>query len=253
MNIALLVPALNEEASIARTASVMREAVDLGIVQSATVLDSGCTDATVDIAKSHGVATLQVSTIRKDVGEVLGKGDSLWRGVQGVSADAYVFLDADLGNVHARHIEKLVDTFLDHDDAILVKGAFRRVDEHGAPRPQPAGRVSEEVGFPLLALVDDKLTSLRQPLSGQVVVRAEALSECGMVTGYGVEIAMLIDVWRAYGSNAIVEADLGDIKNRWKPDDALDNVRDEVLAGAALCGVVLPSHGTVSLPGVVRR
>jgi glucosyl-3-phosphoglycerate synthase len=231
----------------------MREAVDTGIVQSATVLDSGSSDSTADIAKSHGVATLQVSAVRRDVGEVLGKGDSLWRGVQGVSADAYVFLDADLGNVSVRHIEKLVDTFLDHDDVMLVKGAFRRVDEHGAPRHQPAGRVSEEVGFPLLALVDEKLTTLRQPLSGQVVVRADALLQCGMVTGYGIEIAMLIDVWRSYGANAIVEADLGDINNRWKHDDALDDVRDEVLAGAALCGVVLPSRGDVSLPNVVRR
>lgn len=253
INVALLVPALDEAGNIERTARVMRESIDAGIVQSATVLDSGSTDSTAALARACGVAVLTVADVRTDLGPVLGKGDSLWRGTQAVNADAYVFLDADLGNVDVRHVESLVDTLLNNDDALLVKGAFRRVDENGVPRAQPAGRVSEEVAVPLLSLVDDRLAALRQPLSGQVAVRTEVIAQCGVVTGYGIEIAMVIDTWRTFGSRSIVEAELGDINNRWKPDDALNHVRDEVLAGARLCGVELPAAGAHDMPGVVRR
>lgn len=253
ISIALLVPALNESGNIERTARVMREAVDTGIVQSATVLDGGSTDETVALARGCGVAVLAVAGVRADLGPVLGKGDSLWRGTQAVNADAYVFLDADLGNVDVRHVESLVDTLLDNDDAMLVKGAFRRVDEKGVARAQPAGRVSEEVAVPLLSLVDAELAALRQPLSGQVAVRSGVIAQCGMVTGYGIEIAMVIDTWRSFGSRSIVEAELGDINNRWKPDDALAQVRDEVAAGARLCGVESESVASRAMPGVVRR
>jgi hypothetical protein len=53
------------------------------------------------------------------------------------------------------------------------------------------------------------------------------------VTGYGIEIAMLIDVWRLVGAAGIVEADMGLVNNRWKPDDALSDVIADVVAGAA--------------------
>ena len=47
-SIALLVPAFNEAQAMARTALVMREALDAGVVSSATVLDGGSTDGTAE-------------------------------------------------------------------------------------------------------------------------------------------------------------------------------------------------------------
>jgi hypothetical protein len=73
------------------------------------------------------------------------------------------------------------------------------------------------------------------------------------VTGYGIEIAMLIDVFRAVGEEAIVEADMGLINNRHKPDEALEDVRDQVLAGAALRIVTMPDHGLVMHGQVTNR
>jgi hypothetical protein len=52
-----------------------------------------------------------------------------------------------------------------------------------------------------------------------------------------VEIAMLIDIWRMHGSPGIVEADMGEVQNRSKPDDALDDVTADVVAAAAMRGV----------------
>jgi glucosyl-3-phosphoglycerate synthase len=252
MNIALLVPALNEESAIARTAGVMCQALGAGIVQQAVVLDSGSTDNTSQIALQHGVDVLDVSRQCTEAGTVLGKGDSLWRGVATISADAYVFLDADLGNISVHHVEQLVSA-LSKTSTMFVKSSFHRVDSEGRSRAIPAGRVSEEVGRPLLELVDPWLAALPQPLSGQIAIRAELLRSLQLVTGYGIEIAMLIDIWNAVGQQAIATIDLGDINNRWKPSNALDDVRDHVLAGATLCGVTLPERGSVSHPEVVRR
>lgn len=252
MNIALLVPALNEASAIARTTTVMRQALDAGIVKQAVVLDSGSTDQTALIAKQHGIDVLETANMYPELGEILGKGDSLWRGVATIQADSYVFLDADLGNISLHHVEQLVSPLRD-STTMFVKSSFHRIDEEGRPRAIPAGRISEEVGRPLLEMVDPWLVALPQPLSGQIAIRAELVRSLQLVTGYGIEIAMLIDIWNAVGQHAIATPDLGDINNRWKSSSALDDVRDHVLAGATLCGVTLPEWGNISHPNVKRR
>jgi len=59
---------------------------------------------------------------------------------------------------------------------------------------------------------------------------------------------MLIDIWRSHGTPAIVEADMGEVQNRSKPDDALDAVTSEVIAAAAQRGVGDASTAVVRLP-----
>ncbi|MFM8625330.1 MAG: glucosyl-3-phosphoglycerate synthase [Actinomycetota bacterium] len=227
---------MNEAASMPRTARVAREAVDAGTVSSATVLDGGSTDATASIARDAGIEVLAVSAVMPHLGPVLGKGDSLFRGVHSVEADWYVFLDADLGNIGLRHIAALTDRAA-RGDVVLVKGGFVRIDEEGRRRQIPGGRVTEEVARPLLAMAAPVLTGFSQPLSGQVAIRADVARALEFATGYGVEIAMLLDVWRRHGATALAEADMGEIQNRWKPDGALDEVRDQVLAAASLRGL----------------
>jgi glucosyl-3-phosphoglycerate synthase len=176
----------------------------------------------------------------------------LFRGVHTVPADWYVFLDADLGNISIDHVTALTQ-HIGEPGISFVKGGFIRVDEHGAPREIPAGRVTELVGRPLLRRVAPGLTGLSQPLSGQVAIEGNLARSLSFVTGYGVEIAMLIDVFRAVGAEGIVEADMGFINNRYKPDDALEEVRDQVLAGAALRIVTMPEYGLVVHNSVTNR
>jgi glucosyl-3-phosphoglycerate synthase len=250
--IALFVPALNEEAALQRTCGVMRDAVDNGVVNSAYVLDGGSTDGSAAVAASCGVDVLHVPSLLSSLGPVLGKGDSLYRAVHSVDADWYVFLDADLGNVSLDHVRALV-TPIGTSGIAFVKGGFVRVDEHDVPRAVPGGRVTEEVGRPLLAQVDAALAALSQPLSGQVAISAQLARSLQFVTGYGIEIAMLIDVYRAVGMAGIVEADMGLVNNRWKPDSDLANVINEVTAGAAMRGVMNACAEPFGLPVLVNR
>lgn len=252
MHIALFVPALNEEDALQRTCAVMREAVDDGVVTSAYVLDGGSTDRSAAVAASCGVEVLHVPSLMASLGPVLGKGDSLYRAVHSVDADWYVFLDADLGNVSLDHVRALVAP-IGAPGVSFVKGGFVRVDEHDVPREVPGGRVTEVVGRPLLAQVDAALAALSQPLSGQVAIAAPLARSLQFVTGYGVEIAMLIDVYRAVGMAGIVEADMGLVNNRWKPDGDLVGVMNEVTAGAAMRGVMDACAEPFSLPVLANR
>ncbi len=252
VHIALLIPALNEERGMIRTARVACEAMDAGVVHSAHVLDGGSTDATASVAHDAGMSVVSVPNLMPALGPVLGKGDSLFRGVHSIDADWYVFLDADIGNIAVDHVKALVSP-IGRPGVKFVKGGFVRVDEHGVPRAVPGGRVTEEVGRPLLRRVAPEMEELSQPLSGQVAIDARLARSLALVTGYGVEIAMLIDVYRTVGMTGIVEADMGTVNNRWKPDDALGDVMREVTAGAMMRGV---SDGCVepsTLPLLVDR
>lgn len=221
---------------MARTAGVARQAVEAGLVTSATVLDGGSTDSTASIARSAGIEVLKVATVMPDLGPVLGKGDSLYRGTRALEADWFVFLDADLGNVSVDHIAALVEP-IGREGIVFVKGGFVRVDENGVPREIPGGRVTDSVVRPVLAGRAPDLARLSQPLSGQVAVRADVARSLSFVTGYGVEIAMLIDVWRAHGMAGIAEADMGRIQNRFKPNSALRAVEHDVRFALYLRGL----------------
>jgi len=227
---------------MARTAAVAREAIDTGLVTTATVLDGGSTDRTAGIARSAGVDVLHVPSLMSHLGDVLGKGDSLYRGVHSVDADWYVFLDADIGNIAVSHVAALVAPIatVSETDVVFVKGGFVRVDENGVPRPVPGGRVTETVARPLLAKLAPELAALSQPLSGQVAINGEVARNLGFITGYGVEIAMLIDIWARFGMRGIVEVDMGEVQNRFKPDSALDIVTRDVNQAMFLRGHVEP-------------
>jgi glucosyl-3-phosphoglycerate synthase len=251
--IVLLVPAKNESTVIAPTLQVMSEAIRRGVVSRAVVLDSGSIDDTALIVREAGIECIDTATVCGGNEPVLGKGDSVWRAISSIRADMYVLMDADLGNVSTDHIDALAQPLLHDGDVMFVKSGFVRVDEHGVPREKAAGRVTEEVGRPLAARESIRLAEFSQPLSGQIAVRRSALRGLSIATGYGLEIAMLIDMWRQFGDRGMMEVDWGHIFNRWKPDEALTEVATQVLAGASLRGVTLPRHGVVADSQVVDR
>ena len=182
-----------------------------------------------------------------NLGPVLGKGDSLFRATRTIEADWYVFLDADLGNVSVDHVEALVRP-IGQEGVVFVKGGFVRVDENGQPRAVPGGRVTEDFARPFLRRVAPELADLSQPLSGQVAIDAGVARSISYMTGYGIEIMMLLDVYSHFGIDSIVEADMGMIQNRSKPADALDVVVQDIQRALWLRGMVADAGEP---PGIV--
>jgi len=63
-----------------------------------------------------------------------------------------------------------------------------------------------------------------------VAARRELLQRLPFATGYGVEVAMLIDAWRAVGLDGIAQVDLEEHHNRHQPLSALAPMALTVLA-----------------------
>jgi glucosyl-3-phosphoglycerate synthase len=53
-----------------------------------------------------------------------------------------------------------------------------------------------------------ELAVIEQPLAGEVAARRELFERLPFVTGYGVDIALLLDAYRAVGLDAIAQVDL---------------------------------------------
>ncbi len=104
----------------------------------------------------------------------------------------------------------------------------------GQPAPPAGGgRVTELVAKPLLSLLYPELSWLSQPLAGETAIRAELLDRLELAPAYGVEIGLLIDVWRHYGAGAIAEVELGERRHRNRPLHQLALQARDVM-GAAL-------------------
>ncbi len=124
-----------------------------------------------------------------------------------------------------------------------ARGVLRRRPSTGAPsdattaRPRRrrgrAARVNHLTARPALELFYPQLAQIRQPLAGEVAARRELLVRLPFATGYGVEIAMLIDAWRAVGVEAIAQVDLDVHHNRHQPLSALSPMALTVLATIA--------------------
>ena len=81
--------------------------------------------------------------------------------------------------------------------------------------------MTELVARPLLALLFPHLSSVIQPLSGEYAGRRELLERLPFVEGYGVDIALLIDIADRFGTDVIAQVDLGTRIHRNRPLDEL--------------------------------
>lgn len=243
MSVAVCLPALDEEVQIGSTLAALVPLVASGEVQRLVVFDGGSIDATPAIAAELGAEVVATSVLRPDLGPVLGKGDSVWRGLATVTDDIVVLLDADLVADVATFARRLVAPL--HDDPVVAftKGAFVRLRADGATPSDEGGRVSELVARPLLSLLVPEVAYLRVPLSGQVAIRRSLVERIPLVTGYGLEVAMLIAVLAAVGIDAICEVDLGTARN---PPQSLADL--SVMSGEVVVGLVRALTATGRLP-----
>ena len=98
LSCAILIPAYNEAAHIARVIGVARAAA-LGPVW---VVDDGSSDATAQTAQAAGANVLRLP-------ENLGKGGAVFAGAAHLETEVVVLLDADLLGLTPEHIQKLAE------------------------------------------------------------------------------------------------------------------------------------------------
>jgi glucosyl-3-phosphoglycerate synthase len=207
---------------------------ELGAIDEIAVVDAASSDGTAEVARAAGAHVLQEAELQLGAGPVLGKGDAMWRALPELRGELVCFLDADVESFSAHYACGLLGPLVCEPGVAFVKGFYERPLTHGELRvPGGGGRVNHLLARPALALFYPELAAVRQPLAGEVAAQRALLEAVPFATGYGVEVAMLIDVWRTAGLDAIAQVDLGEHLNRSQPLAALAPMAATVLATIA--------------------
>jgi glucosyl-3-phosphoglycerate synthase len=207
---------------------------EMGAIDEVVVVDAASADGTATVAERAGAVVWQEAELMPSYGPVLGKGDAMWRALSVLGGELVCFLDADTEGFSAHFATGLLGPLVCESGVSFVKAFYRRpIGEGGGGTPEGGGRVNHLMARPALELFFPELAGVRQPLAGEVAARRELLDQLPFATGYGVEIAMLIDAWRAGGLDGIAQVDLEEHRNRHQPLSALTPMAATVLATIA--------------------
>jgi glycosyltransferase involved in cell wall biosynthesis len=237
-SIAVVLPAREVATSIGAIARCVADLQAGGLIDEALVIDSASVDGTAAIAVAAGLTVIQEDTVAPGYGPAQGKGDAMWRALQVVRSDIVVYLDADTESFHAGFLMGLLGPLICEPEIQFVKGCFERPFRAGSgsglvSRAGEGGRVTELLARPLLNLHAPELAVFDQPLAGEVAARRELLVRLPFSVGYGVEIAMLIDAWRAVGLDGLAQVHLGTRQNAHQSLRALSAMAYAVLVAAS--------------------
>ena len=233
-SVSICVPARNERDTIGRIVECLAGLRDRGVVDQVVVVDESG-DGTADIAASLGAEVYRQSELWPALGPVLGKGDAMWRALSVLGGDIVCFVDADTADFGDRFVCGLIGPLV-YDEAIqFVKGFYRRpFRDHSGTEPAGGGRVTELTARPLLDLFYPELATFHQPLAGEIAARRPLLERLPFVTGYGVDVGLLIDAWRAVGLHGMAQVDLDVRQNAHQALSRLGPMAREVLAAVAV-------------------
>lgn len=183
----------------------------VGLVDEVLVVDDHSQDDTAAVASEAGARVVAVDDVLPDLEPGEGKGEALWKSVAAADGDLIVWCDADIVDFGAHFIVGLLGPLLLRPDIEFVKGFY---DRPLADSAHGGGRVTELMARPVISALFPHLASIVQPLSGEYAGRRALLERLRFVQGYGVDIALLIDIAEQAGTEAIAQVDLGTRRHR---------------------------------------
>lgn len=241
LSVSVCLPARECADTVGEIVGALMELRRAGAIDEIVVVDACSADGTADVAERAGATVFAEEELLPSYGPVLGKGDAMWRALSVLEGELICFLDADTEGFSAHFATGLLGPLVCEPGVSFVKAHYRRpltvggatAVTGGAGDGTGGGRVNHLTARPALALFYPQLAAVRQPLAGEVAATRELLGRVPFMTGYGVEIAMLIDVWRTVGLEGMAQVDLEEHLNRHQPLSALEPMAATVLATIA--------------------
>jgi len=229
--VSVCLPARDEAETVGTiAATIVRELQERhALVDELLVVDDGSSDATATIAEAAGARVLATSDVLPEFGLSSGKGDAMWRSLAASSSDVVVWCDADIRNFRPHFVTGLLGPLLLDESIAFVKGFYER-SAHG--RAGEGGRVTELLARPLVCHLFPHLAAFVQPLAGEYAGRRDVLECVPFVRGYGVDVALLIDLAATIGVKAMAQVDLGERVHRNRSLEELSPQAMEILQTA---------------------
>jgi len=216
----LCIPARDEATTIGRIIDLARRRLmeDVPLLDEILVVDDHSSDGTAEVAGAAGAKVVHSADVLAAEGPGSGKGDAIWKSLWASSGDLVAWVDGDITDFGPRFVTGLFGPLLTSPSVQFVKGFYRR------PGGGPAGgggRVTELVARPLIARLFPHLAGVVQPLAGEYAGRREVLEALPIVCGWGVDLALVIDVVARHGLCALGQVNLGTRRHRHRPLDQL--------------------------------
>lgn len=229
--VSVVLPARDEAATVGAIVTAIRDALVTAVplVDEIVVLDSHSSDDTAAVARRAGAVVHHQGEVLPELGDRPGKGEALWKALHVTSGDVVAYVDADLREFDPQFVVGLLGPLLTDPGTAFVKAFYDRPLRTGdVVVPAGGGRVTELVARPLLNLHWPVLAGVVQPLAGEYAARRDLLEQIPFMAGYGVEIAMLVDVVERIGLGSIAQVDLGVRHHRNSGIDALGRMGAQV-------------------------
>src|SRR3954447_17128319 len=231
--VSVVLPARDEEATVGRLVADLRERWmrRSPLIDELLVVDSDSTDATAAVARAAGAEVVATTEVLPAHGTRAGKGEALWKGLAATTGDLVVFLDADLIGEVTHYVPGLLDPLLTDPQVSYVKRCYTRpLEIDGQSLPAGGGRVTELTARPLLNALWPELAGFVQPLGGEYAGRRAVLDQVPFVSGYGVEIGLLIDLLHLGGLSSLAQVDLGVRRHTSQSEEALGAMAGQIVA-----------------------
>ncbi|MEW5921092.1 MAG: glycosyltransferase family 2 protein [Bacillota bacterium] len=153
-----IIPAYNEEKTIGSVLEVLEK---VSLIKKIIVVSDGSTDNTVEVARNYNVEVIELEENR-------GKGGALKAGLENLTADVVLFLDADLIGLTVEHVHNLLLPVM-YNGVDMTIGIFEK------------GRIATDLA--------QKITP---QLSGQRALKFSLLEQISDidVARFGVEVAL---------------------------------------------------------------
>ncbi|GAA0944533.1 glucosyl-3-phosphoglycerate synthase [Nonomuraea longicatena] len=227
-SVSVVLPARDERETVGDIVRVLLGELS-AVVDEVVVIDSRSTDDTAAVAARAGATVYAQDEILPTLKPLDGKGEALWKSLAVTSGEIVVFADADVRGFRAAMVGGLLGPLLSDPALVYVKGCY---DRPLLGAPTGGGRVTELVARPLLNLHWPELAGFVQPLAGEYAGRRAALEKVPFVTGYGVELGLLVDLLELAGLDALAQVDLGTREHSHQSTEALGGMAAQIMLTA---------------------